>query len=1332
MTVLFADLAGSTALGSRIDPEELRVIQGELFELVNAEVERFGGLSEKFVGDAVLAVFGVPLVHDDDAERAVRAALAVRDAFPAFAADVRTRHAAEVGLRLGVNTGEVVAGREAASRGELMVSGDAVNVAARLQQRAEPGQVLVGERTRGATRRSIRYHALGEAEAKGKDAPLPAWEAAAVVAPPGARGIEGLTAEMIGREEELVVLRALTTRVARERTPQLVTIYGHAGVGKTRLLTEFVSRLLGAHLLQGRCLPYGEGITYWPLGEAAKSHAGILDNDSADVALLKLQSEIGQHVRPEHVAGIVDAIGWTIGLALPANDERDVGALLRESWRRYLCGLGGEQLTVLVVEDVHWASEPLLELLEQLTDSLSDAAVLTICTARPEFFDTRGAWGGGVRDAASIRLSPLPDTESTQLVEALVGVGGLPGELTRRIVARAEGNPFYVEEILQMLIDREAIARENGGWSVRARVDDVELPDSIHGVIAARVDLLDAGSREALRRCSVMGRVFWPQAVGVDDSLIASLSHRALVSEHAESTVAGMRQFAFKHALTHDVAYSTLPRVERRDLHRQVGAWVEAVAPGRESEMAELAAYHFDRALEYGETSPEVRARACELFLVAAGAALARVAADTAERLFNRALELAPDDERRILALLGLGRTSLVANEVERAHSRFSAARDVAVELGERRLLADSLSWLSRASWITGRWQHALPEASAAVDALEGLDETPQLARALARLSQLEMLSGLPRAEGRAREAIAVARRVGDVHAELNARANLAVTLGNRGIPLDTREMRDVLSQAIATGDALEAYRCLVNALWTAQATMTQQELDDELHVMRGIMGALPGVEHLDEYFELSYGLLVDLPAGRWARLEPLFARQEALLRVPLYGLRILSRELVGGMAMRRGDLAAAAEPLAAMREIASAAGEPQRLLPMAAVMTPYAALIGDRETLHELVDTVLSTTDREWAQLTTTPVPRALAAVGETELLERVATAFRLKAGDLDAPRISISATVAEGLLALAGGDADSAAAQLLEAAEWERRLGWVYRAACIDLDVARALDVAGRPAGRRGGGEGPRQRDPRAARLRQRVLRRLRTRFRMKPCAAVSRWAARCGVLGRPDMPAYRGFLRPCIALAHRAPATKRHSETSSQAGATSAESSSRHERPSSGARTAGSDRSSRKLVSGLHLRSSAMAPSTSRRSRPSSTWDLRKVVRSAFSATSSAARVEANSTSCRPRPIQSGRPTPRARWRTPGSRSSSHADAIAPTSSPSLSGDVPYASTRAKMASESTVISGSSRAMPWRARSSSSFAMIPLWIPTTRPCRMGWLFARIVGWPFVKSRT
>jgi hypothetical protein len=270
--------------------------------------------------------------------------------------------------------------------------------------------------------------------------------------------------------------------------------------------------------------------------------------------------------------------------------------------------------------------------------------------------------------------------------------------------------------------------------------------------------------------------------------------------------------------------------------------------------------------------------------------------------------------------------------------------------------------------------------------------------------------------------------------------------------------MRDVIARAIATGDALEAYRCLVNSLWTAQAFVSRAQLDEELGVLREVMGPLPGVEGLDVYYDVSYAVLVDVPSARWDRLDALLARQEELLRVPLYGLRIVSRDLVGGMAMRRGDLAAAAEPLAAMRDIALAAGEPQRVLPMAAVVMPFAALTGDRATLVELSETVLAITDREWAQLPTTPIPRALAAAGETELLARVAEAFAAKASQVEAPRIVLTASVARGLLSVAEGRAEEGATLLGEAAEHERRLGWTYRAACLDLDLAAALDVAGR----------------------------------------------------------------------------------------------------------------------------------------------------------------------------------------------------------------------------------------------------------------------------------
>src|SRR3954452_1199391 len=288
VTILFADLAGSTSLGERLDPEDVRALQSSLFGLINDEVERFGGLTEKFVGDAVLAVFGIPRVHEDDAERAVRAALATQARFVTFRERVQARFGGEVGLRIGVNTGEVVSGREAAARGELMVSGDAVNVAARLQQAARPGEVLVGERTQATTSRVVLYGPRRDVEAKGKSTPVSAWEARAVAAEPAVRGSER-SAPLIGRQEELMLLEVVAARSEREQVPQLVTLFGPAGVGKSRLVSEFLARFPKARVLQGRCLPYGEGITYWPLAEAAKSDAEILDNDPVDVALGKLR-----------------------------------------------------------------------------------------------------------------------------------------------------------------------------------------------------------------------------------------------------------------------------------------------------------------------------------------------------------------------------------------------------------------------------------------------------------------------------------------------------------------------------------------------------------------------------------------------------------------------------------------------------------------------------------------------------------------------------------------------------------------------------------------------------------------------------------------------------------------------------------------------------------------------------------------------------------------------------------------------------------------------------------------------------------------------------------
>jgi len=1058
--VLFADLAGSTALGERLDPEDVRELQGELFDLVNAEVEGHGGVTEKFVGDAILAVFGIPQAHDDDAERAVRAALAVREVFPDFAARVSRRHGLEVGLRVGVNTGEVVAGREAAARGELMVSGDAVNVAARLQQRAEPGQVLVGERSVASTRRAIRYRDLGTAAAKGKRAPVRAWEALSVSAAPGQRGYEGLTASLIGRDEELEVLRALTARVERERVPQLVTLFGQAGVGKSRLLDEFVARLPQGRRLQGRCLPYGDGITYWPLAEAAKGHAGVLDSDPATTALEKLRTVI-QLLLGTDAERVLEAVAWTIGLVLPgtsASDSTDVAARLREAWTKYLAALGRERLTVLAIEDVHWASEPLLDLLEQLTERLEDTAVLTVCTARPEFLDARPAWGGGIRNASSISLSPLPPDESELLVVELLGADGLPAEMTARVVDRAGGNPFYVEEILQMLIERGAIARENGHWVIRDALPDAEIPDSVHGVIAARIDLLDADARDALRRCSVMGRVFWPPAVGVEEELIAGLGRGGLVSEQPASMIAQMREFAFKHALTRDVAYTTLPRPERGFLHRKVGEWLEGVAPGREAETAELAAFHYAKALEYSERDEQVTARAFALFLSAGETALARAALASAEPLLDRALELAANERERALALFALGRTDIALSRGEGAIARLDLAEAAAQAVADPILRSDILGWQSRAFWLAGRRADAIRATEDAIVALQGLPETPQLARALARRSQLEMLGSVPAAVEHAREAVDVARRVGDGFAEANARTNLFTELANEGVEPDAQELDKIVELALAAGAYDEAFRAVVNLVWSAQAYWHVDTLERVIAAAVRPIAHVAAPELFDAYLTMSLAKLISVPAGRWTDADAAVAEVGYLSRATHLGSNLVWLEVAGGLALRRGDLTRAGELMLELQQGALAVGEPQRIVPMASIVVPWAAHAGDQSTVAHIADAVLTLAARSWAPtFSAVGVARGLAAAGELDRLARLVSMLRAVPSESWSGNQPISLAASDGLLALAAGELHAAVERLAEAVHLERSLGRAYNTACLELDLATALDAAG-----------------------------------------------------------------------------------------------------------------------------------------------------------------------------------------------------------------------------------------------------------------------------------
>lgn len=680
VTILFADVTGSTELGERLDPERLQELLATYFQAMREELEAEGGTVEKFIGDAVVAAFGVPIAHEDDPARALRAALRMRRRLQQVNGGLQARFGVTLQIRTGVNTGEVLAAIEPAP-GEPMVTGDAVNVAARLEQSAEPGQIVAAERTARAAR-GFRFHELGARDLRGKERPVPAVVLEDVSSERAERGISGLTAPMVGREQEIALLRTLYERSAAEGRANLVTIYGDPGVGKSRLAREFVTAAEGLErpplVVRGRCLPYGEGITYWPLAEILKGLAGVRDSDPPDRTLERIVS-LGASVLTTDVASdpraATAALAYTVGVEDPessfgAMEPREVRARIHAAWRSLFSALGTRSPVIAVIEDIHWADAALLDLLQELAERVV-GPVLFLCPSRPEITKRRPGWGGGIRNVSSLTLEPLSRDDADRLVGFLLEVEDLPATVHGRILERAEGNPFFLEEIVRHLIDEGHIVHEGGRWRAAADIGDVEIPDTVQGVLAARIDLLDATEKRALQRAAVVGRVFWPGPVGRllngdSDQLrdtLDRLEERDLVLSRLTSSIAGEPEFIFKHILTRDVAYGTLPRRERSLAHASVAEWIESTAGERRGEFAELLAHHhgeaYRGALE-GESDPErtatLRVRAFEALLEAAEVVRRRFATEGALRLGERAVTLAvtPLERARSLEQRGL------------------------------------------------------------------------------------------------------------------------------------------------------------------------------------------------------------------------------------------------------------------------------------------------------------------------------------------------------------------------------------------------------------------------------------------------------------------------------------------------------------------------------------------------------------------------------------------------------------------------------------------------------------------------------------------------------
>jgi class 3 adenylate cyclase len=569
VTILFCDLKGSTSLGEALDSESLREVMTHYFEAMSEAITQHGGRVEKFIGDAVMAVFGLPRVHEDDALRAVRAARAMQHALVEINSELETRYGVRLTNRIGVNTGEVVAGDP--TQGQRLVIGDPVNVAARLEQAAGDSEVLLGELTYRLTRDFVEVDDVEPLELKGKSERVAAYRLRDLRR---ARDVpEGAHRELVGREAELSALREAFEACSERRSSSLVTLLAEAGAGKSRLIGEFIGGLReGAVVGRGRCLPYGRGITFWPLIEIVRELAEIQDDDAPEAAHAKLSAIAG-----DRAEDVVERIGSVMGLL----DRQFPIEEVFWATRRLLEIVAATRPLVVCFEDIHWAELTLLDLIEHLRLSEADVPMMIVCGGRPTLIEIRPNWPP-VSDDLVIRLGPLSDEQSARLVESLLGEADLPDELSDRIICAAGGNPLYVEQILSMLIEDGVIRRDGDRWGTAVDHADLRIPPTIQALLAARLDLLSDGERGVIEPAAVIGHIFVRPAVEalVPDQLapevhaqLASLSEKQLVHPDAEVGEAGYR---FHHILIRDAAYQSLLKRTRAVLHERFVEWRSA------------------------------------------------------------------------------------------------------------------------------------------------------------------------------------------------------------------------------------------------------------------------------------------------------------------------------------------------------------------------------------------------------------------------------------------------------------------------------------------------------------------------------------------------------------------------------------------------------------------------------------------------------------------------------------------------------------------------------------------------------------------------------------
>jgi predicted ATPase/class 3 adenylate cyclase len=874
VSVLFADLVGFTTLSESRDPEEVRELLSRYFDTCRRLVGLYGGVVEKFIGDAVMAVWGTPVATEDDAERAVRTALDLVAAVQALG-----QEAGIDGLRAraGVMTGEAAV--NIAAVGEGMVAGDLVNTASRVQSVAELGLVFVGEATRRATERAIVYEDAGSHQLKGKAGEAHLWRALRVVS--GVRGelrSEGLEAPFVGRDRELRQIKDLFHVCAEEQRAQLVSVTGIAGIGKSRLAWEFYKYFDGLTQIvywhRGRCLAYGEGVTYWALADMVRMRCGIAEDDTHEEALRKLEAALGEHLLdPEERRFVEPRLAQLLALGEGASHERQD---LFAAWRLFFERLADTYPTVLAFEDMQWADSSLLDFVEYLLEWSRDKPLFVITLARPELLEKRPTWGAGHRNFTSIYLEPLSEQAMQELLLGLVP--GLPIRLRDQILARAEGVPLYAVETVRMLLDRGLLVHEGSRYQLVGEVEALEVPETLHALIAARLDGLSPEERRVLGDAAVLGKTFAPQALaalsGIEgdrlEELLTGMVRREVLGLQSDPRSPEQGQFTFLQDLLRHVAYETLPRRERREKHLAAAEHL-AAALGDE-EVAEVIASHLLDAYRLDPGAPEseaLRGRAHDALLRAGERATSLGAAAEAQRYFEQAADLVPEPRQQAAALTRAGEMASRAGDTDRAAALYQRAIGLYESASDTHGAARASAGLGVSEQMSGRLESAIERLEQVYAAIGDDEPDADLALVANRLGQAHFFAG------NVERAAEVTERALDLAEALELPEQLVRGWNVKAMIVSLRhpeEARGLYQLSRETALAHENYTIAGNAcsnlsdlaLMRDRYSDSLSYLEESLALTRRI-GNRPG-----EWFslsEMSYALTM---LGRW---EEAFAR---------------------------------------------------------------------------------------------------------------------------------------------------------------------------------------------------------------------------------------------------------------------------------------------------------------------------------------------------------------------------------------------------------------------------------------------------------------------------